>query len=142
MGAVPILPYASVMEEVVKYTTVATITGGVRLSGLTWAGLIQYETVRREHNAGDAVRSAPLQSHAPLMFFGCCRGMGRGSTALYPIFRLADQEATTWILVPRLIRGLKVCAILSKSLSGKHQHMGIWWDEVTSRFNAPMRPTA
>ena len=66
-------------DEVVKYTTVATITGGVRLSGLTWGGFDQYETVREEHNAGDAVQKcAYFKAMRPIDVFRCCLRMEPG----------------------------------------------------------------
>ena len=66
-------PYASVMSCQINATTVTTITGGVRLSGLTWGRFDQYETVREEHNAGDAVQKcAYFKAMRPIDVFRCC----------------------------------------------------------------------
>ena len=70
-------------DEIVKYTTVATITGGIRLSGLTWGGFDQYETVRASHDAGDDVQKcAYFKAMRPIDVFRYCLKMERESTRL------------------------------------------------------------
>lgn len=123
-------------DEIVKYTTVATITGGVRLSGLTWGGFDQYETERAEHDAGDDVQKcAYFKSMRPIDVFQVLLEDGAGIDTAYIPYSDWLSEATTWIAGFRLTR--LVCSPEGvrdtiKELVQQTSTWALWWEEETS----------
>lgn len=123
-------------DEVIKYTTVATITGGVRLSGLTFGGFDQYETTRADHAASDSVQKcAYFKAMRPIDVFQVLLEDGAGIPTTYIPYADWLDEATTWIAGYRLTR--LVC-----EPEGVKDHLdelipqtstwALWWDEQAS----------
>lgn len=123
-------------DEIIKYTTVATITGGVRLSGLTFGGFDQYSTKRANHDAADAVQKcAYFKAMRPIDVFQVLLVDGAGiDTAYIPYSEWLD-EAVTWIAGFRLTRlvcepeGVKAHF---DELVPQTSTWAIWWDEESS----------
>lgn len=125
-------------DEVIKYTTVATITGGVRLSGLTFGGFDQYESERQDHDAGDEVQKcAHFQNMRPIDVFQVLLEDGAGIPAAYIPYAEWLSEATTWIAGYRITRlvcepeGVKASL---KELIPQTSTWALWWDEQSSEI--------
>jgi hypothetical protein len=123
-------------DEIIKYTTVTTIAGGVRISGLTYGGFDQYETTRADHDAGDEVQKcAYFKSMRPIDVFVVLLEDGAGISSTYIPYADWLDEASTWIAGFRLTR--LVC-----SPEGVKKHFdelipqtstwAVWWDEEES----------
>lgn len=123
-------------DEVIKYTSVSTISGGVRLSGLTFGGFDQYETERQNHSATDEVQKcAYFKAMRPIDVFRVLLQDGAGIDSSYIPYADWLDEAVTWISSFRLTR--LVC-----EPEGVRDHLdelipqtstwALWWDDQSS----------
>jgi len=123
-------------DEIIKYTTVATITGGVRLSGLTFGGFDQYSTTRADHDAGDKVQKcAYFKSMRPIDVFVVLLEDGAGIDSSYIPYSEWESEAITWIAGFRLTRLVCEPEGVKKhfdELVPQTSTWAIWWDEEAS----------
>lgn len=123
-------------DEIIKYTTVTTITGGVRLSGLTFGGFDQYSTTRSNHDAGDEVQKcAYFKNMRPIDVFVVLLEDGAGIDSSYLNYTDWLDKAVTWISGFRLTR--LVCAPEGvkkhfDELIPQTSTWAIWWDEEES----------
>lgn len=123
-------------DEIVKYTTVGSITGGVRLTGLTWGGFDQYETTRESHDEGDEVQKcAYFKAMRPIDVFQVLLEHGAGIDTAYIPYSDWLSEATTWIAgfrLTRLVTEPEGVRDTIKELVGQTSTWALWWDEETS----------
>ena len=123
-------------DEIIKYTTVATITGGVRLSGLTFGGFDQYSTTRSDHDAGYKVQKcAYFKAMRPIDVFVVLLEDGAGIDSSYIPYSEWESEAVTWIAGFRLTRLVCEPEGVKKhfdELMPQTSTWAIWWDEESS----------
>lgn len=123
-------------DEIIKYTVVSTITGGVRLSGLTFGGFDQYSTTRDSHAAGDKVQKcAYFKAMRPIDVFVVLLEDGAGIDSSYIPYSEWLDEATTWIAGFRLTRLVCEPEGVKKhfdELVPQTSTWSIWWDEEDS----------
>lgn len=125
-------------DEVIKYTAVATISGGVRLSGLTFGGFDQYETTRQDHDAGDDVQKCSyFQNMRPIDVFQVLLEDGAGIATTYIPYADWLSEATTWIAgfrITRLVCEPEGVKSHLKELIPQTSTWAIWWDEEATEI--------
>lgn len=125
-------------EEILKYTGVTTITGGVRLTGVVHGGFDQYTTTRQDHAIGDQVQKcAYFKNMRPIDVFQVLLEDGAGIDTAYIPYADWLAEASTWISSFRITR--LVC-----DPEGVNDHLNelipqtstwsIWWDEEAAEI--------
>lgn len=141
----PSYSFVRIGDEIIKYTSVSTITDGVRLSGLDFDNLDQYTTTREDHEAGDEVQKcAYFKAARPIdVFYTLLRDVANISDIYLP-YDEWYEEAITWIAGFKLTRLIcdpeGVNDILSELIK-QTSTFAIWWDDeenlVKYRVNRP-----
>lgn len=125
-------------DEILKYTGVTVITGGVRLTGIVHGGFDQYTTTRQDHDIGDQVQKcAYFKNMRPIDVFQVLLEDGAGIDTAYIPYADWLDEASTWISSFRLTRlvcdpeGVKAHF---DELIPQTSTWAIWWDDEASEI--------